>query len=141
MFAVPLRDIVRIHATSGTTGKPIVVGYTKNDVKHWSSLVARLLAAVNVTEMTWRRSPYNYSLFTGGLGFHYGAELLGASVIPAAASGSVREQLAIMKDFKTTVLLTMPSYALTMANQLDAFRIPAADLFLKCGYLWRRAVE
>ena len=84
MFAVPLRDIVRIHSTSGTTGKPIVVGYTQNDLRNWTECTARLLAAAGVTEHDVVQIAFDYSLFTGGFGFHQGAEQIGASVIPAS---------------------------------------------------------
>ena len=134
MFAVPLRDIVRMHATSGTTGKPIVTGYTRNDITLWSVLIARQLAAVDITEHDVVQVSFNYGLFTGGLGFHYGAERIGASVIPAsAAGGQVREQNLIMKDYKATVLAAMPSYGLAMANLLDDMGIRPDELVVRCG--------
>ena len=92
-FAVPLRDIVRIHSTSGTTGKPIVVGYTKNDLKTWSALVARILSAAGVTGHDFVQVAFDYSLSTGGFGFHYGAEKIGASVIPYSGADSGYEGL------------------------------------------------
>jgi phenylacetate-CoA ligase len=135
MFAVPLRDIVRLHATSGTTGTPIVTGYTRNDVSHWAALVARQLVAVGITEHDVVQVAFGYGLFTGGLGFHYGAERLGASVIPASASPHAREQLRIMKDYKATALLTMPSYALTMAEHLERLGLHPEQLALRVGIL------
>jgi phenylacetate-CoA ligase len=131
MFAVPLRDIVRIHATSGTTGKAIAVGYTKNDINHWSELVARQLTAVGITDRDFVQIAFNYSLFTGGLGFHYGAERIGASVIPSSSIGNVRDQIMIMRDYKTTALVTMPSYAVTMANMLEKMAVRPEELSLK----------
>ncbi|HPA72191.1 MAG TPA: phenylacetate--CoA ligase, partial [Spirochaetota bacterium] len=115
MFAVPLRDIVRIHSSSGTTGKPIVVGYTQNDIRHWSELVARLLTAGGVTNQDFVQIALNYSLFTGGLAYHYGAEKIGSSVIPAS-TGDIEKQIMIMRDYRTTALVSTPSYALTIAN-------------------------
>jgi phenylacetate-CoA ligase len=145
MFAVPLRDIVRLHATSGTTGAPIVTGYTRNDVNHWSALVARQLVSVGITEHDVVQIAFSYGLFTGGLGFHYGAERIGASVIPASASTNAREQNLIMKDYKATALLTMPSYALTMADSLERMGIHPEQLVLKVGILgaepWSESVR
>ena len=110
MFAVPLKDIVRIHATSGTTGKPIIVGYTKNDLRNWTECTARLLAAAEVNEHDVVQIAFPYSLFTGGFGFHQGAEKLGASVIPASHANP-EQQILIMRDFKTSVLVCAPSFA------------------------------
>jgi phenylacetate-CoA ligase len=146
MFAVPLRDIVRLHATSGTTGKPIVTGYTRNDVNVWAGLVARQLSAVGVTEHDVVQVAFNYGLFTGGLGFHYGAERVGASVIPASpAGGHARDQIRIMKDYKATVLTTMPSYALAMASVQGEMDLRAEQLFLRVGIFgaepWSEAVR
>ena len=133
MFAVPLHDIVRIQATSGTTGRPIAVGYTKNDLLHWSELVARQLTAVGITEHDVVQIAFNYGLFTGGLGFHYGAERLGASVIPASSGKNVREQVMIMKDYKATALVTMPSHAASIANALDEMDLHPETLQLRVG--------
>jgi phenylacetate-CoA ligase len=133
MFALPLRDIVRIHASSGTTGKPIVVGYSKNDVMHWSELVARNLAAAGISEHDVVQIAFTYSLFTGGLGYHFGAEKIGASVIPASSQGNLAEQLIVMRDFKTTALLCAPSTALVLARLLSAMAIHPEQLHLKCG--------
>lgn len=133
MFAVPLRDIVRVHATSGTTGRPIAVGYTKNDIMHWSELVARQLAAIGINEHDVVQIAFNYGLFTGGLGFHYGAERIGASVIPASTGRNVREQVMIMRDYKATVLVTMPNHAASIANAVEETGIRSEDLRLRVG--------
>ena len=133
MFAVPLRDIVRIHATSGTTGKPVVVGYTRNDVRRWSELIARQLDSLGITDHDVIQIAFDYSLFTGGLGFHYGAELLGASVIPASSGRNVREQITIMKDYKATALITTPTHALSIASTLDEMGLHPEDLHTKTG--------
>lgn len=133
MFAVPLRDIVRLHATSGTTGRPIVVGYTRNDLDHWSGLVARQLAGVGVDEHDFVQVAFSYSLFTGGLGFHYGAERLGASVIPASNAANSADHIAIMRDYKTTVLAGAPTSALIMATALEELGLHPEELQLRVG--------
>ena len=132
MFAVPLRDIVRIHSTSGTTGKPIIVGYTKNDLRHWTDCTARLLAAAGVTEHDVVQIAFPFNLFTGGFGFHQGAEAIGASVIPSSTSAP-EKQIMIMKDFKTTVLLCAPSYAVNIAAILRDLHMHAESLNLHTG--------
>jgi phenylacetate-CoA ligase len=132
MFAVPLRDIVRIHSTSGTTGKPIIVGYTKNDLRHWTSCTARLLAAAGVEDHDVVQIAFPFNLFTGGFGFHQGAEYIGASVIPSSTSVS-EKQIMIMKDFKTTVLICAPSLAVTVASTLQELQIHAESLSLRVG--------
>jgi phenylacetate-CoA ligase len=131
-FAVPLRDIVRIHSTSGTTGKPIVVGYTKNDINYWASLMARVLTAAGVSGNDFVQVAFNYSLSTGGFGFHYGAEKIGASVIPASGEEVIR-QIMIMKDYKTTVLVGTPGYALHIAGILQEMNIRPQELNLTTG--------
>ena len=132
MFAVPLRDIVRIHSTSGTTGRPVVVGYTKNDLAAWSECTARLMMAAGVTNNDVVQIAFHYDLFTGGFGFHQGAELLGASVIPASSS-PLEKQVMIMKDYKTTVLVCTPSTALNLCSTLETLKIHPEALFLKTG--------
>jgi phenylacetate-CoA ligase len=132
MFAVPLRDIVRIHSTSGTTGKPIIVGYTKNDLRHWTDCTARLLAAAGVDEHDVVQIAFPFNLFTGGFGFHQGAEHIGASVIPSSTAAP-EKQIMIMKDFKTTVLLCAPSYAVNLAAFLAELHIHAESLSLRVG--------
>ena len=103
MFAVPLREVVRIHSSSGTTSKPIVVGYSKNDIRIWSNLVARFMTAAGVTHDDLVQIAFSYGLFTGAFGLHYGAEAIGASVIPMG-TGNTEKQIMIMQDYKTTVL-------------------------------------
>lgn len=133
MFAVPLRDIVRIHSTTGRTGKPIAIGYTRNDILHWSELVARVLAGTGITDNDFLQLAFDYNMFTGGLGLHYGAEKIGASVIPSSQSGNVQRQIHIMKDYKTTALLSTPSYALRIAGNLKEMGIHPDELNLKIG--------
>jgi len=133
MFAVPLRDIVRIHTTSGATGRPIVMGYTKNDLCHWAELVARSLSAAGINEHDFVQVAFSYSLFTGGLGFHYGAELIGASVIPSSESADMRKQITVMKDYKVTALVSTPTYALKLAHELREMGVHPEELHLKNG--------
>lgn len=132
MFAVPLREVVRIHSSSGTTGKPIVVGYTKNDIKTWSNLVARLMTAAGVTRDDLVQIAFGYGIFTGGFGMHYGAETIGASVIPMG-TGNTEKQIMIMQDYKTTVLVSTPGYALALAEGLEKMGINPNALSLKAG--------
>ncbi len=132
MFAVPLRDIVRLHSTSGTAGKPVVVGYTKNDLSHWSECTARLLSAAGITDQDVVQIAFHYDLFTGGFGFHQGAERIGASVIPASAT-SPDKQVMVMRDYKTTALLSTPSFAARLAQELETQHIHPEKLFLKKG--------
>jgi phenylacetate-CoA ligase len=115
MFATPMESVVRIHASSGTTGKPTVVGYTQKDIDTWAELMARTLAAAGVHKGDIVHNAYGYGLFTGGLGFHYGAERLGASVIPVSG-GNTKRQVLLMKDFGPTVLTCTPSYALRLGE-------------------------
>jgi phenylacetate-CoA ligase len=132
MFAVPLRDIVRLHSTSGTAGKPVVVGYTKNDLLHWSECAARLLCAAGISDHDVVQIAYHYNLFTGGFGFHQGAERIGASVIPASST-SPDKQVTIMKDYKTTAILATPSFAVRLAQEIEAQHLHPEKLFLKKG--------
>ena len=132
MFAVPLRDVVRIHSSSGTTGMATVVGYTRNDIDTWSNLVARILTAAGVGKEDVIQIAFGYGLFTGGFGLHYGAEKLGASVIPIS-SGNTRRQIQIMQDFKTSALVCTPSYALKMADVMMDLGINPNGLSLKYG--------
>ena len=132
MFAVPLRDVVRVHASSGTTGLATAVGYTRNDLKTWSDLVARVLVAGGVGKDDVVQVAFDYGLFTGAFGFHQGAERLGASVIPVS-SASARRQVGIMKDYRSTALVCTPSHAMTLADAaLDAGIRPGA-LSLRFG--------
>jgi len=132
MFAVPLREVVRIHSSSGTTGMATVVGYTENDIRTWADLVARILTAAGVTREDVIQIAFGYGLFTGGFGLHYGAERLGASVIPIS-SGNTRRQIQIMQDFKTTALVCTPSYALMLADTMMDLGINISGLSLKYG--------
>jgi phenylacetate-CoA ligase len=132
MFAVPLKDIVRIHSTSGTTGKGVVVGYTANDISAWTGLTARVLRGAGVTEHDLAQIAFNYSLSSAGLGLHYGAERIGASVIPASGE-SVGKQVAVMRDYKTTALIGTPSYALHIASYLREMKIHPDELRLRVG--------
>ncbi|MEN8258196.1 MAG: phenylacetate--CoA ligase [Thermodesulfobacteriota bacterium] len=132
LFAVPLRDIVRVHASSGTTGTATVVGYTQNDLKTWSNMVARILTAAGVTNDDVVQIAFGYGMFTGGFGLHYGAERLGASVIPIS-SGNTKRQIQIMQDFRTTALVCTPSYALVLADAMEDMDININALPLKFG--------
>lgn len=134
MFAVPLRDIIRMHATSGTTGEPVIVGYTRNDINHWMECTARFFSAAGVTENDVVQIAFQYSLFTGGFGFHMGAATkIGASVIPASSLTALEKQLTIMKDFKTTVLVCSPSYAINLLVAMNELKIHPEELYLKAG--------
>ena len=133
MFAVPLKDIVRIHATSGTTGKPVVVGYTRNDIAHWTECSARLLTAAGIDDKDVVQIAFQYSLFTGGFGFHMGASRIGASVIPSSSTTSAEKQISIMKDYKTTAIICSPSYAAHMSAALKESGLHPEELFLRVG--------
>lgn len=132
MFAVPMSNVVRIHASSGTTGSPTVVGYTKRDIKTWAELMARSLSAGGATSSDIIHNAYGYGLFTGGLGVHYGAEELGASVIPVSG-GNTKRQIVIMKDFGPTILTATPSYTLHLAEVAKEMGIDFRDLNFKFG--------
>mgnify|MGYP006433437147 FL=1 len=132
MFAVPMDNVVRIHASSGTTGQPTVVGYTRRDISTWADLMARSLAAGGATHNDIIHNAYGYGLFTGGLGVHYGAERLGASVIPVSG-GNTKRQIIIMKDFKPTILTATPSYILHLAEVAEDMGISFKDLNFKSG--------
>lgn len=132
LFAVPLRDIVRVHASSGTTGMATVVGYTKNDLNTWANMVARILTAAGVTNDDVVQIAFGYGMFTGGFGLHYGAERLGASVIPIS-SGNTKRQIQIIQDFRTTALVCTPSYALVLADAMLEMDININALALKFG--------
>ncbi|MGA2070276.1 MAG: phenylacetate--CoA ligase [Sedimentisphaerales bacterium] len=133
MFAVPLRNIVRIHSTSGMTGKPIVVGFTRDDLRNWTECTARLLAAAGLTEHDVVQIALDYNLFTSGFGFQQGAEQIGASVIPASFTASVEKQIVIMRDFKTTALVTTPSHAVNIAAGIEGLGVHAESLHLRHG--------
>ena len=132
LVAVPMKEVIRLHASSGTTGKPTVVAYTRNDVALWSDLMARTYAAAGVTEDDVVHNAYGYGLFTGGLGFHYGAERLGAAVIPISG-GNTKRQLMLMRDFGSTVLCCTPSYSLLIAEVAEEDGVDVKSLPLKVG--------
>ena len=132
MFAVPLREVVRLQCTSGTTGGPIVVGYTRNDLVHWTEVSARVLCAGGVTKDDVVQICFDYSLFGGGLGFHYGAELIGASVIPGSNLDSAREVL-IARDYRTTALVATPGFGVRFAAAIRKKGLSPADIYLKRG--------
>jgi len=132
MFAVPMREIVRLHASSGTTGKPTVVGYTAYDIAIWADLMARSLRAAGATADDILLNSYGYGLFTGGLGAHYGGERLGATVIPMSG-GQTEKQVQLIRDFHPTVLLCTPSYSLTIADELARQGVKPEDNSLRLG--------
>ena len=132
MFAVPLREVVRIHASSGTSENPSIVGYTANDLKHWGELVARLLTAAGVTREDVVQVAFNYGLFTGAFGLHYGAEQIGASVVPSSV-GNTWRQVRILKDYRTTTLVCTPSYALRIAEVMEEMGVDPKTLALRQG--------
>ena len=134
LFAVPLEQIVRIHASSGTTGKPTVVGYSRRDIDNWTELMARSFVAAGTHRGDIIHNAYGYGLFTGGLGAHYGAERVGASVIPMSG-GNTKKQLMIMQDFGSTVLTCTPSYSLYLAEVAAEEGIDIRKLKLKVGIL------
>jgi phenylacetate-CoA ligase len=132
LFAVPMSEIVRVHASSGTTGKPTVVGYTRNDIAVWSEVMARTLTSAGANRNDFIQIAYGYGLFTGGLGLHYGGEKIGASVIPISGGNTTR-QIQLMHDFGSTVLACTPSYALFLAEAISENGIKREDLRLRVG--------
>jgi phenylacetate-CoA ligase len=132
LFAVPMSNVVRLHASSGTTGRSTVVGYTHRDIETWSELMARCFVAAGLTKNDIIHNAYGYGLFTGGLGAHYGAEKLGASVIPMSG-GNTKRQLMILQDFGPTAICCTPSYALNLAEQGRAMGVDMQSLKLRIG--------
>lgn len=132
LFAVPREEVVRVHASSGTTGKPTVVGYTKNDIDMWSGLIARSIVMAGGGPGEVIQNGYGYGLFTGGLGVHYGAEKLGATVVPVSGGNTAR-QLMLMQDFGSAILTCTPSYALFLAEEGKNAGIDFTKLPLKAG--------
>jgi len=132
LFAVPMSNVVRLHASSGTTGRSTVVGYTHRDIETWSELMARCFVAAGLTKNDIIHNAYGYGLFTGGLGAHYGAEKLGASVIPMSG-GNTKRQLMILQDFGPTAICCTPSYALNLAEQGQAMGVDMRSLQLRVG--------
>lgn len=132
LFAVPMSDVVRIHASSGTTGKRTVVGYTREDIDVWAEVCARTVSACGATKDDILQNAYGYGLFTGGLGIHYGGERIGMSVIPISG-GNTRRQLELMQDFQSTVISCTPSYALYLAEVIEESGIDRSKIKLKAG--------
>ena len=132
MFAVPMADIVRIHASSGTTGKPTVVGYTKGDIDTWSLLMARSIRAAGGRSADKIHVAYGYGLFTGGLGAHYGGEALGAAVIPVGG-GFTERQVQLIRDFRPDIIMVTPSYMLAIADEFERQGFSPADCSLRIG--------
>lgn len=132
LFTVPMSEIVRLHASSGTTGKPIVVGYTRKDIQMWAEVVSRSLTMAGVHRNDIVQIAYGYGLFTGGLGLHYGTENLGASVIPISG-GNTHKQIQLMEDFGTSVLCCTPSYALNIAEVMKEMKVDMKKLKLRVG--------
>jgi phenylacetate-CoA ligase len=127
-----MSDVVRIHSSSGTTGKPTVVGYTKQDISTWTELVARFMTAAGVTREDIVHIAFGYGLFTGAFGLHYGSEAIGASVIPISG-GNTDKQIMIMQDYRSSALVCTPSYGLTIADRLEKKGIDPRTLALRVG--------
>jgi phenylacetate-CoA ligase len=148
MFAVPRDQVVRVHASSGTTGKPTVVGYTARDIDTWSTVVARSIRAAGARRGDMVHVSYGYGLFTGGLGAHYGAEKLGLTVVPFGG-GQTERQVQLIQDFKPDIIMVTPSYMLAIADEMERQGMSAADCSLRIGIFgaepWtndmRRAIE
>ena len=132
MFAAPMQDIVRVHASSGTTGKPTVVGYTKQDIETWATVMARSLRAAGGRSTDIVHVAYGYGLFTGGLGAHYGAEMLGATVIPVSG-GMTERQVQLIRDFKPGIIMATPSYLLVIADEFVRQGLDPAETSLRVG--------
>lgn len=132
LFAVPRAQVVRIHASSGTTGKPIVVGYTQNDINHWAHLIARSIRASGGRSGDMVHIAYGYGLFTGGLGAHYGAEHMGCTVVPMSG-GQTEKQVQLILDFKPDIIMVTPSYSLVIAEEFEKMGIAPEDISLKIG--------
>lgn len=131
--AVPKKDIVRVHASSGTTGKQTVVSYTKGDIDRWSECAARALYAIGTRPEDKVHVSYGYGLFTGGLGLHYGAEYMGATVVPAS-TGNTKRQIALLQDFESNIICCTPSYALVIAETMKEMGIDPENLPLRAGF-------
>ncbi|HEY5931232.1 MAG TPA: phenylacetate--CoA ligase PaaK [Burkholderiales bacterium] len=132
MFATPMREIVRVHASSGTTGKPTVVGYTRQDIDTWATVMARSLRVAGARSTDIVHVAYGYGLFTGGLGAHYGAEMLGATVIPVSG-GMTERQVQLIRDFKPGIIMATPSYLLVIADEFVRQGLDPADTSLRVG--------
>ena len=134
LFAKPAKELVRIHASSGTTGKPTVVGYTRNDLDNWSEQVARVVTAAGATDEDIVQICFGYGMFTGALGLHYGLEKIGATVVPTS-SGNTEKQLMFMRDFKTSAIVATPSYALYLAEAAKGLEFPMDEYNIQLGLL------
>jgi len=132
LMAVPMEQVVRIHSSSGTTGKPIIAPYTQHDVEIWAEVMARTLTSAGTTENDVLQNAYGYGLFTGGLGFHHGAELLGATVIPTS-TGNTKRQILMIQDLGTTVITCTPSYAITLHEAAREMGVDLRDTTLRLG--------
>ena len=132
LFAVPREEVVRLHASSGTTGKPTVVGYTANDISNWADLVARSIRAAGGRKGDIIQVSYGYGLFTGGLGAHYGAERLGCTVIPMSG-GQTEKQIQLIQDFKPKIIMVTPSYMQVIIEQLQRMGLDPRETSLKVG--------
>ena len=132
LFAVPREQIVRVHASSGTTGKPTVAGYTQQDLDTWAELMARSMSCAGITKHSIVHVAYGYGLFTGGLGAHYGAERIGATVVPASG-GNTQRQLMLIKDFGATALACTPSYAMNLADAMEKAGMDMSEIKLEAG--------
>ena len=132
MFAVPMSEVVRVHASSGTTGQPTVVGYTQNDIDMWADVCARSIRAAGGTRNDKVHIAYGYGLFTGGLGAHYGAERLGATVIPMSG-GQTEKQVQLIRDFEPDIIMCTPSYLLNLADEFDRQGMDLAQSSLRVG--------
>ncbi len=132
MFAVDKREVVRVHGSSGTTGKPKIVGYTKNDIKMWTEILARIICAAGTTPDDIAQIAFGYGLFTGGFGLHYGLEKVGAMVVPLS-SGNTERHLMLMQDFGSTVLIATPSYALYLGEMAHKMEIDFSKIKLRLG--------
>lgn len=132
LFAAPMENIIRLHASTGTTGRPVVMGYTRQDLENWSEQVARICMMAGVTTGDIVQISFGYGLFTGGFGLHYGLEKLGATVVPFS-SGNTERQLMLMKDFQTTVLVSTPSFAIYMGDVAESMGIDPASYGLRLG--------
>ncbi|MBR2500812.1 MAG: phenylacetate--CoA ligase, partial [Clostridia bacterium] len=132
LFAADTKDIIELHASSGTTGKQVVTGYTKNDIDIWAEAMARTLTSAGADKDSFVQVAYGYGLFTGGFGAHHGAQKIGATAIPIS-SGNTARQITVLKDFGTTILACTPSYALYIAETLEEMGIDKSELKLKAG--------
>lgn len=132
LFAEPMKNVVRVHASSGTTGKPVVAGYTKSDLDNWSTAIARLATAAGVSDEDVAQISFGYGLFTGGFGLHYGLEKIGTTIVPMS-SGNTQKQIMLMQDFGTTALIATPSYAMYISEVIEEMQLPKSNFKLKYG--------